>query len=32
MQNGGIQSVNGKFRDEHLNECWFETLHHARMP
>ena len=25
------ESFNGKFRDEHLNECWFETLHQARM-
>jgi putative transposase len=31
MQNGYIESFNGKFRDEHLNECWFETLHQARM-
>ncbi len=31
MQNGFIESFNGKFRDEHLNECWFETLHQARM-
>ncbi len=30
MQNGYIESFNGKFRDEHLNECWFETLHQAR--
>ena len=26
MQNGYIESFNGKFRDEHLNECWFQTL------
>ena len=31
MQHGYIESFNGKFRDEHLNECWFETLHKARM-
>jgi putative transposase len=31
MQNGYIESFNGKFRDEHLNESWFETLHQARM-
>ncbi|MBA4263372.1 MAG: IS3 family transposase [Comamonadaceae bacterium] len=30
MQNGYIESFNGKFRDEHLNECWFQTLHQAR--
>ena len=30
MQNGYIKSFNGKFRDEHLNEQWFETLHQAR--
>ena len=30
MQNGYIESFNGKFRDEHLNEQWFETLHQAR--
>jgi putative transposase len=29
MQNGYIESFNGKFRDEHLNECWFQTLHQA---
>ena len=28
---GYIESFNGKFRDEHLNECWFQTLHQARM-
>ena len=27
MQNGYIESFNGKFRDEHLNESWFQTLH-----
>lgn len=31
MQNGYIESFNGKFRDEHLNEHWFETLHQARL-
>ncbi|WP_085942648.1 IS3 family transposase [Acidovorax sp. NO-1] len=31
MQNGYIESFNGKLRDEHLNESWFETLHQARM-
>ncbi|OGA86857.1 MAG: transposase [Burkholderiales bacterium GWA2_64_37] len=30
MQNGYIESFNGKFRDEHLNESWFESLHQAR--
>ena len=30
MQNGYIESFNGKFRDEHLNESWFETLQEAR--
>ena len=30
MQNGYIESFNGKFRDELLNEHWFETLHQAR--
>jgi putative transposase len=30
MQNGYIESFNGKFRDEHLNEGWFQTLHQAR--
>ena len=30
MQNGYIKSFNGKFRDEHLNESWFETLQQAR--
>ncbi|WP_424228284.1 IS3 family transposase [Azovibrio sp.] len=29
MQNGYIESFNGKFRDECLNEQWFETLHQA---
>ena len=30
MQNGCIESFNGKFRDDHLNESWFQTLHLAR--
>lgn len=30
MQNGYIESFNGKFRDECLNEQWFETLPQAR--
>ena len=30
MQNGYIESFNGKFRDEHLNEQWFESLSEAR--
>ena len=30
MQNGYIESFNGKFRDECLNEHWFESLHQAR--
>jgi putative transposase len=30
MQNGYIEIFNGKFRDEHLNESWFETLQQAR--
>ena len=31
MQNGYIESFNGKFRDECLNEQWFETLNQARL-
>lgn len=31
MQNGYIESFNGKFRDECLNEHWFETLAQARI-
>jgi putative transposase len=31
MQNGYIESFNGKFRDEHLNEHWFQTLNQARV-
>ncbi len=30
MQNGYIESFNGRFRDECLNEQWFETLRQAR--
>lgn len=30
MQNGYIESFNGKFRDECLNEHWFQTLMQAR--
>ena len=30
MQNGYIESFNGKFRDECLNDHWFETLDQAR--
>ena len=30
MQNGYIESFNGKFRDECLNDHWFETLPQAR--
>ena len=30
MQNGYIESFNGKFRGECLNELWFKTLHQAR--
>ena len=30
MQNGYIESFNGKFRDECLNEHWFEALAQAR--
>ncbi|MCX2784680.1 transposase, partial [Microbulbifer thermotolerans] len=29
-QNGYIESSNGKFRDECLNEHWFRDLVHAR--
>jgi putative transposase len=31
MQNGYIESFNGKFRDEHLNEHWFQSLTQARI-
>ena len=30
VQNGYIESFNGKFRDECLNEHWFTSLAHAR--
>ena len=30
MQNGFIESFNGKFRDECLNEHWFTSLEEAR--
>ena len=30
MQNGYIESFNGKFRDECLNEQWFQSLSQAR--
>ena len=30
-QNGYIESFNGRFRDECLNEQWFKTLHQARL-
>ena len=30
MQNGYIESFNGKFRDECLNEQWFQTLSQSR--
>lgn len=30
MQNGYIESFNGKFRDECLNEHWFSSLAQAR--
>jgi putative transposase len=30
MQNGYIESFNGKFRDECLNEQWFDNLTQAR--
>ena len=30
MQNGYIESFNGKFRDECLNEHWFQNLRQAR--
>ena len=31
MQNGYVESFNGKFRDECLNEHWFSTLAEARV-
>lgn len=30
MQNGYIESLSGEFRDEYLNEQWFEALPQAR--
>ncbi|EHJ91478.1 hypothetical protein KUC_2653 [Vreelandella boliviensis LC1] len=30
-QNAYIESFNGRFRDECLNEHWFTSLHHARV-
>jgi putative transposase len=30
MQNGYIESFSGKFRDERLNERWFQNLRQAR--
>jgi transposase InsO family protein len=30
MQNGYSESFNGKFRDECLNEHWFQTMSQAR--
>lgn len=30
MQNGSVESFNGRFRDELLNEHAFPTLFHAR--
>ncbi|KAB2887301.1 MAG: transposase [Desulfobulbaceae bacterium] len=30
IQSGDIESFNGRFRDQHLNEQWFETLSEAR--
>ena len=30
MQNGYIESFTGTFRDECLNDHWFQTLHQAR--
>ena len=31
MQNGYVESFNGKFRDECLNQHWFVSLAHARV-
>ncbi len=31
MENGFIESFNGKFRDECLNEQWFTSLNDARV-
>jgi putative transposase len=30
MQNGYVESFNGKFRDECLNDHWFTSLQQAR--
>lgn len=30
MQNGHVESWNGKFRDECLNMHWFQTMRHAK--
>ena len=30
MENAYIESFNGRFRDECLNEHWFVTMNHAR--
>ena len=30
MQNGHVESFNGRFRDECLSQCWFSTLARAR--
>jgi putative transposase len=30
-QNAYIESFNGKFRDEYLNEHWFQSLTEARV-
>jgi putative transposase len=30
MQNAYIESFNGRFRDECLNDNWFSTLHEAK--
>ena len=30
MQNGNVESINGRRRDECLNEHLFDSLHHAR--
>ena len=30
-QNANIESFNGRFRDECLNELWFTSLPHARV-
>jgi len=30
MENGFVESFNGRFRDECLNENWFKTLRNAR--